>query len=110
MAFIAIEVLQELGVIGFSWMKPIRRYMIFGFIIVFAVIWGVCTALREVAVYRSLVANQKFLMRSGKMASYNAELRHYEEIARIAEQFNIEELKHRKNRNCKGLNRTLKME
>ena len=70
--------------------------MIFGLIISVAILWGGCNALRELAIYRSLVANQKALMYHSQKATHQTELRHYEEIQRIAERFNIEELRNRK--------------
>ena len=69
--------------------------MIFVAIIVITVIWGLCNALRELAIYRSLVANQKYLMYASEQASHNAAVRHHAEIKRIAEKYDIQELKHR---------------
>ena len=68
----------------------------FGLIITVAILWGGCNALRELALYRSLVANQEAMMHLTQKGARLTELRHYEEIQRIGEQFDIEALKRRK--------------
>ena len=70
--------------------------LVFGLIILAALLWGICNALRESAKYKAMVSNQASLIYHSERATTASAGRHEAQIDRIAERHDIQELKERR--------------
>ena len=70
--------------------------LVFGLIILAALLWGLCNVLRESAKYKAMVSNQASLIYHSERAATASAERHEAQIDRIADRYNIQELKERK--------------